>query len=238
MCQGTGKATVMQRVIDETITHDPETGEPVSEYAKYEAGEGECPKCRGTGLNDVLSRTVETVDCPKIDVIKDYLEEYEDEGRLVIWAGFQASVDLLIEVARKAGWTVLKIDGRGTVAVPETVAVEELLSAMDASDPNRQALRLKHPKVCVIGNSIAGGIALTLTASNTAIYYSNGSDGGARRQSEARIHRAGMDQNRGCQIIDLQCLEIDALVLNSLNTKRRLESITLGEILESLGEKQ
>jgi hypothetical protein len=236
----TVSAKIVERVIDETVTIDQETGEVIDNLnmsegvGSFAEVMGQCPKCSGNGVVDVIRRVCDVLDSPKLEMLKDYFELYEEEGRLVVWAGFQASVDRIIELARKLGWVVLKIDGRGTVAIPPTESVHDLLCAMDASDPRRKELMVKHPKLCTVGNSIAGGISLTLTASNTAIYYSNSHDGGARRQSEARIHRAGMDSNRGCKIIDFQCLEIDKLVLNSLNNKRKLESITLGEIADAM----
>ena len=73
-------------------------------------------------------------------------------------------------------------------------------------------------------------MGLTLTASPTIVYYSNDFNAESRIQSEDRIHRMGMDVNRGATIIDIVHLSSDELVLNNLRNKRKLQSLTLGEM--------
>jgi SNF2 family DNA or RNA helicase len=105
---------------------------------------------------------------------------------------------------------------------------------MDASHPKRAELEAKYPRLCFIGHPQAGGMALTLTASPTELFYSNSFNGEARMQAEDRFHRAGMDTNRGATIIDLICLPTDKLVLDNLKRKRKLQSVTLGEVTSAL----
>ncbi len=112
----------------------------------------------------------------------------------------------------------------------------ELLKAMDASHPLKTTLREKHDKICFVGNAKAGGMALTLTASPSEIFYSNGFDGEARFQAEDRFHRPGADHNRGCTIYDYICLPSDLLVLNNLKKKRKLQDMSLGEVQEAFKE--
>ena len=73
-------------------------------------------------------------------------------------------------------------------------------------------------------------MGLTFNISPVALYYSNDFDGEARMQSEDRIHRLGMDLNRAALIIDLIHLPTDTLVLNNLKKKKKLQSMTLGDI--------
>jgi hypothetical protein len=49
-------------------------------------------------------------------------------------------------------------------------------------------------------------------------------------QAEDRIHRIGMDKNRGALIIDLIHLPTDQLVLDNLKKKKALQSMTMGEL--------
>ena len=68
-----------------------------------------------------------------------------------------------------------------------------------------------------------------------AVFYSNSFSGEDRMQAEDRIHRIGMDENRGATIYDLIHLGTDDLVLQNLMKKKRLQDLTLGE-LDSLLE--
>jgi hypothetical protein len=127
------------------------------------------------------------------------------------------------------------VDGRGYAGESEKGEVidsDVLLDAMDLSNPKYQELLDIYPRVCFIGNPQAGGMALTLTASPTALFYSNSFSGEARIQAEDRIHRVGMDKNRGCIIKDIVMLPTDQLVLDNLLKKKRLQSLTLGEIFD------
>jgi len=49
-------------------------------------------------------------------------------------------------------------------------------------------------------------------------------------QAEDRFHRAGMDTNRGATIIDLIHLSTDKLVLDNLKKKKKLQSLTMGDL--------
>jgi SNF2 family DNA or RNA helicase len=90
------------------------------------------------------------------------------------------------------------------------------------------------PRVCFIGQPGAAGMGLTLTASKSIVYYSNDFNAESRIQSEDRIHRLGMDVNKGATIYDLVHLPTDLLVLNNLKAKRRLQSMTMGQVSEAL----
>lgn len=85
-----------------------------------------------------------------------------------------------------------------------------------------------------VGHPGSAGMGLTLTASPAIIYYSNDFNFESRIQSEDRIHRLGMDVNIGATIIDIINLPSDKMVLENLNKKRILQSISMGEIEDSL----
>jgi SNF2 family DNA or RNA helicase len=165
---------------------------------------------------------------PKAAMLAMLLERYEEAGRVVVYAGFQASVDMVEEECKKQDWSVFKADGRGWIGD------EELLRAMDRSNPEYLALKQKYPKIAFIGHPKSAGMGLTLTSSPVVIYYSNDFNADDRVQSEARIHRAGMDTNTCPTIIDLVVLDTDTYVLKNLMTKRTLQGITLGQIEEEM----
>jgi hypothetical protein len=56
----------------------------------------------------------------------------------------------------------------------------------------------------------------------------------SRSQAEDRIHRPGIDANRGATIVDLFHLGTDRKVRDVLLDNRRLETMTLGEMQDLL----
>lgn len=197
-----------------------------------------CDACGGTGQRRRMSRAVEEVATPKDDAYIELLEDHEDVGRFIAWGGFEGTIDRLIKIALEKNWYVLCVDGRGYRAFsPDTLecpSAAVLLDAMDGSHPDKAKLSEKYPKVCFVGHPQAGGMALTLTAAPTMLFYSNSFSGEARMQAEDRFHRAGMDTNRGATVVDLIHLKTDALVLENLRKKRELQVLTMGELKEAI----
>jgi hypothetical protein len=199
----------------------------------------QCPLCDGTKEIDHKERQTHFIPCPKDDVFIELLDEHEDIGRFIVWGGFQGSVDRLVEIAQKQGWFVLRVDGRGYHGfdpMGEPVDDESLLSSLDATDNNFDQLFSRYPQVCWVGQPGAGGMAHTLTAAPTMLYYSNTYNGEDRMQSEDRNHRPGMNINRGATVIDVIHLPSDLLVLNALKDRRRLQSLTMGNLEEVFNE--
>lgn len=183
-----------------------------------------CPECDGEGVKGKEVRKTILSDCPKDQALIDLLEENEENGRIVIYAGFTASVDRCVEICKKQKWSVIRVDGRGMVTS------EPMSSPLEAfQDPQRTIAKL-----AFIAHPATAKTALTLTASYMIIYYSNTFIGDDRIQSEDRIHRIGMDVNRGATIVDLVHLPTDKYVLDNLKNKRRLQGITLGEFQQGI----
>lgn len=206
---------------------------PVNPDAAFVLVKRPCDKCDGTGKMPKMTREPQFVGTPKDDQLILDLEAHEEVGRLIVWGGFMATIDRIVDLAKKQGWSVLRVDGRGYMAQDaqgNPLDANELLKAMDASHKLSKELREKHDKVCFVGNAKAGGMALTLTASPSEIFFSNGFDGEARFQAEDRFHRTGADKNRGCTIYDYICLSSDKLALDNLKKKRKLQDMSLGEL--------
>jgi hypothetical protein len=228
-CGGNGK--IVAPVPDQPV----DTMAPMVEPGPVHDEVIECPQCRGSGVLDVISRTTRFVGSPKDDVLSDIADQHEEIGRLIVWGGFMGTVDRIAEYMRKLGWHVLAIDGRGYRGyTPDGDQVDgnELLIAMDQSHPRFKELREKYDLLCVVGNPMAGGMALTLTASPTMVYYSNVFNGESRMQADDRNHRPG--QTRNCRIVDLFCLPCDQLVYDNLKRKRKLQDLTMGEVREAM----
>ncbi len=187
-----------------------------------------CPECAGSKRVPKFVRTVERTKCPKDDVLTDILDEHHDIGRLVVYAGFQGSIERCIEVAISEGWTTIAWYGKGLTITHEGEIIKEDPLVMF------QEMKDEYPRVCFIGHPESAGTGLTLTASPTIFYYSNDFNGANRIQSEDRIHRIGMDENRGATIIDVIHLPTDRLVLNKLKEKRDLQNLSMGELKDVL----
>jgi len=184
-----------------------------------------CDGCGGKGHRRKYQRVSVQVSCPKEGALRDLLDEYDDVGRVIIYGGFTGSIDRCVSIVKDCGWNHIRVDGRGWVSDLDGDHLE-----------NFQDKVVEHPRVAFIGQPQAAGMGLTLTASPVIIYYSNTFDGEGRIQSEERAHRPGMDLNRGCTIIDLLHLDTDRLVLENLQKKRKLQSLSLGELQGALND--
>jgi SNF2 family DNA or RNA helicase len=182
-----------------------------------------CASCNGTGLVDKIERTVKEVPCPKEEALLNLLDENEETGRLVVFAGFTGSIDRITKACLKHGWDVVKVDGRGW-----------LVYKTDGQHADEEPLDYwanlsKHPRVVFVAHPKSGGLSLTLTESRMVVYYSNDYNPESRSQSEDRIHRLGMDENKGATIVDLLHLPTDERILNVLRANRRLELMSMGD---------
>lgn len=162
--------------------------------------------------------SVRRVKSPKEDRLVELLDEFEEQSRVVIYAGFTGSIDIIEEICLKQGWKVIRVDGRGWKS--------------DYTEPLKVFQDPTHTeKIAFIGHPGSAGEGLTLTASQVIIYYSNDFNAVYRMQSEDRIHRPGM---KAANIIDLIYLPTDEYVLENLRKKRDLQSVTLGEVNQAL----
>lgn len=187
----------------------------------------ECSNCGGTGEVPNEVRTVEKVHSPKVTLLESILDDHQD-GRLVIYAGFTGSIDTVVEAVCRKGWNYIRVDGRGWHSdLPGFKLAVDMIEAF-------QSKQSDYPKLAFIGHPGSAGMGLTLTASCEIVYYSNDFNAESRIQSEDRIHRMGMDINKGAMITDILHLPSDMLILDNLRKKRRLQDMTLGQFHESL----
>lgn len=199
----------------------------------YEIKEVICDGCGGDGKVTLYKRGTEEVESPKDAHFIELLDDHEDVGRFIVWGGFKGTIDRLIKMCHSQGWATLRVDGRGYAGSTPTgdpIDTDELLDAMDRTNPKSQEMFDKYPKVCFVGHPQAGGMALTLTSSPSELFYSNSFNGEARIQAEDRFHRMGMDENSGATIYDMIHLPSDRLVLDNLMKKKRLQNLTMGQL--------
>ena len=195
-----------------------------------------CDGCGGSGKVPKYKRETKTIHSPKEDVLNDLLDEFEEAGRVVIYAGFQGSLDKVEAICKNKGWITLRADGKGWKT--STGSVEDILQAMDQSHPDREKYVELYDKIAFIGQPGAAGMGLNLTASPVIIYYSNDFNAENRIQSEDRVHRSGMDKNRAPTIIDIINLESDKKILENLQNKRELQEMSMGLFKTILDEEK
>ena len=193
-----------------------------------------CPVCNGLREMPKLVRITREVPCPKDAALKMLLDENEETGRIVAFAGFTGSVDRVVKLCLGQKWNVVRCDqGVFQVLTHDGESVSE--------EPLDYWANMDHPRVAFCANPESGGMSLTLVEARTAVYWSNSWKPEYRVQSEDRIHRIGMDLNKGCLIVDLIHLPSDERVLQVIRENRKLELMTLGELMvgiewESEGE--
>lgn len=182
--------------------------------------------------------------CPKDDALNDDLEELEINGRtrVVIYAGFQGSIDKCVKTCVERGWSVIQADGRGisthrggaesdgkggTRYSPETFnpGTDVMTEFQDRNLDKRLAL---------VAHVDSMGEGLTLTASDTMIFYSNGMRGDKRIQAEERIHRIDMDKNVSPRIIDYINLPTDKSAMKNLRDKKNLQDLSMGKEVDEM----
>ncbi len=179
----------------------------------------DCIHCSGRGEIKQYERYTAECDTPKIEALNNFLDLKEEDGRLVVFAGFTASIDRVCQTVTKAKWDFIKVDGRGWHSTLGSSNPQELLALFADRDNGK--------KICFVGHPGSAGMGLTLVASDTIIYYSNDFNAESRIQSESRIHRIG---SRGANIIDLVHLPVDKLVIDNLKKKQDLMKVTLGDL--------
>jgi SNF2 family DNA or RNA helicase len=209
--------------------HDIDNCPPHEVAKRFKQELVECPNCNGSGEQTTFKRDVKEINTPKIEALKGELDLHDDVGRIVIYAAFFGSIDRIVREVNAFGWHCIRVDGRGWhVTSPDGMVLD--IDPLTMFQDNL----IKYPRVAFVGQPGAAGMGLTLTASPTIVYYSNDFNAESRIQSEDRIHRIGMDKNRGATIKDFICLPTDQLVLDNLKKKKRLQSMTMGEIKEVL----
>ena len=153
----------------------------------------------------------------RISELLNILEEVD--GKVIIWAIYRHDIKEITNILSEKY-------GKDSVAA----------FFGDTADSDRQDIVTRFqdresPLRFFIGNPRTGGYGLTLTASNTVVYYSNSYDLEIRLQSEDRAHR--ISQTKKVTYIDLiSDGTIDEFIVKNLRGKINLATKVLGEELK------
>lgn len=112
-------------------------------------------------------------DNPRLALLKEVIED--QQGPFIVWARFREELASIMRLLVEMGIPAVEYHG------------DTKDKARDEAVDGFQAGRYR----AFVGQPGAGGIGLTLTAAESAIYYSNDFNYGTREQSEDRCHRKG-----------------------------------------------
>lgn len=143
-----------------------------------------------------------------------FMDMVEDiDGQFIVWARFREELRMIAEALEAEGHSVVQYHG----------GVNQKLREAAVDDFQSGAARV------FVGQPVAGGIGLTLTAAETVIYYSNDFDLETRLQSEDRAHRKGTTKH--VVYIDLVADKtIDDVIANSLRNKTNMAAAIMGDL--------
>lgn len=161
----------------------------------------------------------------KLDALEDILRDYVLEGRkkLVIFARFLAEVHAIEALASK----VLNPAGLSYVAIYGDIPKEQ-------RGPIVERFQTDQSTAVFIGQIDTAGTGITLTAADTAVYYSVNFNYATYSQSLSRIHR--ISQRNACTYIHIIAEKtIDTMVLKALRKKEDLAKTVVDNWRNLLG---
>jgi SNF2 family DNA or RNA helicase len=148
----------------------------------------------------------------RLKLLAEVIEDLPEGSQFIVWAHFREELRHIAALLREKKITFVEYHG-GVNDANREVAVDDFQSG---------AAR------CFLGQPRSGGIGLTLTAAEAAIYYSNSFDHEERLQSEDRCHRSGLRHN--VVYYDLVATDtIDEDIALSLQHKGDMASLILGD---------
>jgi len=157
---------------------------------------------------------------PRLKTLAELLSNLTPDHKVIVWAVFRENYEQIKKVCED-----LSI---GSVEVHGGVSNRQKFENVDRfnDDPDVRVL---------IGNPVACGIGINLTASDYSIYYSRNFSLEADLQSEARNHRGGSEIHQCITRIDLIARDtIDEHVQKMLANKLEVSDKVLAQIAEDL----
>lgn len=149
--------------------------------------------------------------------LADLIDSFDPKESVVIWCKFTHEIDVVREILEAAGRKIWEISGR-IKSEDRAIAVKEFQEG--------------EPSV-MVANMAAGGVGITLTRSNTVIYYSRSFNAVDSMQSVDRTYRIG--QTRKVTYYDLVCRKtLDQYIINALKKKKQLADKMTGDDVRAM----
>lgn len=164
-------------------------------------------------------REVEFKKVPRLDALKDLLEDIAPAEKTIVWSSFIKNYSQIEQVCDKLKMPYVKLVGGMTQREREN-AIEQF--------QNNPEIRI------MIANRAAAGIGVNLTAASCSIVYSRNFSLEEEEQSKARNYRGGSEIHDKITKIDLCAKQtIDEHVLKNLANKKKIGD-TILEIKNAL----
>jgi hypothetical protein len=150
----------------------------------------------------------------RLDALMEVIDE--TSGKVIIWANYRTDIKQIVAALRKEYGEDSTVHFYG-----------------DTDNEERRFARLafqNHANVrFFVSNPATGKFGLTLTASCTAVYYSNSYDLEHRTQSEDRIHRIGQTASKVTYVDLVVRNTVDQKILKALRSKKHIGQIVMGD---------
>ena len=174
----------------------------------------------GGYIKDEFSQIEEQVSSAKLNALEEIIEECLDaDKKVVVFARFISEIDAITKMLKRYGIKYSLIRGD----------VKDRASEVEKFQNNKDV------KVFV-GQLQTTGMGLTLTSSDTAVFYSLSYNFADYEQAKARIHRIGQKNN--CTYIHLIAKKtIDEKVMEALTKKKNIADLVVDN-WKSLFEKE
>jgi SNF2 family DNA or RNA helicase len=151
---------------------------------------------------------IHQLDCPRIKVLSELLEDIAATNKVIVWACFQENYRQIREVCQKLGLDYREIHGG--------------INHMDREE-GIHAFRTNPGVRVMIANQAAGGVGINLIEAAYSIYYSKSFRLEDDLQSEARNYRGGSHIHTKITRIDIITKgTIDELVSEALANKQNI----------------
>lgn len=174
----------------------------------------------GGYIKDEFSEIEEHVSSAKLNALEEIIEECLDaDKKVVVFARFISEIDVITKMLKHYGIKYSLIRG-------------------DVKDRASEVEKFQNDKdvKVFVGQLQTTGMGLTLTASDTAVFYSLSYNFADYEQAKARIHRIGQKNN--CTYIHLIAKKtIDEKVMEALSKKKNIADLVVDN-WKSLFEKE
>lgn len=174
----------------------------------------------GGYIKDEFSEIEEHVSSAKLNALEEIIEECLDaDKKVVVFARFISEIDAITKMLKHYGIKYSLIRG-------------------DVKDRASEVEKFQNDKdvKVFVGQLQTTGMGLTLTASDTAVFYSLSYNFADYEQAKARIHRIGQKNN--CTYIHLIAKKtIDEKVMEALSKKKNIADLVVDN-WKSLFEKE
>lgn len=147
-------------------------------------------------------------ECPRLDALKEILEDLTPNSKVIVWATFIENYDMIAELCTRIGVKYTTLTGADSAA-QKNANIDEF-----RTDPSVRVM---------IANQSAGGVGVTLVEASYMVYYSKGTRLEDDLQSEARAYRGGSEMHTSITRIDLVCAgTTDEHITESLLNKQQI----------------